>query len=98
MTILYKRQHHQRQTHLNQWMTTTRIPNIQTRVRIIHLLSILFRFLNIFFPYFKVVNQESDKQYVRLTMKIPGLKTKRQFNFQKAPINGRLALAEYQKK
>jgi hypothetical protein len=46
----------------------------------------------------EVINQESDNKFVRLTMKIPGLKTKRQFNLQKVPVNGRVIQTEYNKK
>lgn len=44
------------------------------------------------------MNQESDNKYVRLTMRIPGLKTKRQLNLQKVPVNGRVIETDYKKK
>ena len=46
----------------------------------------------------QVINQETDNQYVRITLKIPGLKVKRQLNLSKEPKNGRLVDVEYKKK
>ena len=42
--------------------------------------------------FFKVLNQESDENFVRLTVRVPGLKCKRQLNLtlSKAPKNGRV--------
>ena len=52
----------------------------------------------IFWKFYTVINQETDKAYIRLTIKIPGLKVKRQMNLSKAPKNGRLIDVEYKKK
>ncbi len=47
---------------------------------------------------FQVINQDSDKEFVKISIKVPGLKVKRQMNLQKTPKNGRVIHVEYKKK
>ena len=49
-------------------------------------------------PIHSVIDQDSDSDYVLITIKIPGLECKRKLNLSKAPKNGRLVNTEYKKK
>ncbi len=42
--------------------------------------------------------QDLDDKFVRITLKIPGLQTRRLLNLSKIPKNGRVAELEYGKK
>ena len=76
----------------------TRNPNTSNLLIFFFIYFNLNRLFFIMFFVNQVVNQESDNKYVRLTMRIPGLKTKRQMNLQKVPVNGRVIEADYKKK
>ncbi len=50
------------------------------------------------FSNIKVIDQESDSDFVLVTIKIPGLQCKRKLNLSKTPKNGRIVGVEYKKK